>query len=135
MPGSRFLRSLPQPFEELVKLEPEEFAGFLLVFLNSRDDRNGQDQTDYFNSGAFLQSLRQARQGLTEDEERAVIEAWAWLEREGFLAHTAGGAYFVTSRGKRLKGHTEWEEGRRIDLLPRKLLHPFVSAAVWPSFL
>src|SRR5437773_11948794 len=69
----------------------------------------------------------------------AVSEAFGWLEREGLITQKAGpgshGWFFVSRRGKRLKGHLDVDAYRRANLLPKALLHPLIATKVWSDFL
>jgi len=142
----KFLEFLPMPIEEAVDLEPEEFAGYLLEFLNMHDTL--ADRHNVLNRHNFLNtlgSIPHPRDGsprpkplpekLRKALNRAVLEAWAWLEREGYLIPEEDNSYFISRRGKRLQGHADLEAARKADLLPRKQLHAVIAAKVWAPFL
>ena len=66
------------------------------------------------------------------------MEAWFWLEREGFLAPKHGpnrDVFFITRRGKRMKGSADVKAFRKANLLPKGLLHPVIAQKVWGLFL
>ena len=75
------------------------------------------------------------------------MEAWQWLEREGFVAPrptslssatvamAAGTTYFVTSRGKKIKQREDLDTHRKANLLPKGQLHPIIAQKVWSLFL
>lgn len=65
------------------------------------------------------------------------MEAWAWLEREGFIAPEPGneGWYFVTRRGQRIKESSYLTDYRRANALPKNFLHPLIAEKVYASFL
>ena len=73
------------------------------------------------------------------------MEAWQWLEREGFVAkrptslpdvESAGSTveYFVTRRGKRIQSREDFETYRKGNLLPERQLHPIIAHKVWSLF-
>jgi hypothetical protein len=66
------------------------------------------------------------------------MEAWFWLEREGFLAPKPGpnrDTFFITRRGQRVKNAVDLEAVRKGDMLPRKLLHPILAEKTWSLFI
>jgi len=76
----------------------------------------------------------------------ALMEAWQWLEREGFVApsptdlssvRSAGTitAYFVTRRGQRVETPEDLQTYRKANLLPKGQLHPIIAQKVWSIFL
>lgn len=118
------LFSLIPDLDSLLSLEPEELAGPILEVLNSVDDRN----TGQLNLNNFLITAchQDYSQGGREELQKAVTEAWVWLEREGLIAPKPGGSggfIFVTRRGLGLKGATDLEAYRRANLLPKEQLH------------
>ena len=74
-----------------------------------------------------------------EKIRRALIEAWCWLEREGFIAQELGNPnqedYFVTRKGQRVKEALVLGAMRKADLLPKALLHPLIAEKTWSLFL
>ncbi len=116
--------------EQLVALEPEDLAGYIL---------------DHFRSVAppaleFV--LSKGVSGLidlgdydVDDRERVVLalsEAWHWLEREGLvvkLPYSKG--FVVTRRGQRLKSQSDVRAFISSRALPRALLHPLLVQRVW----
>ena len=70
---------------------------------------------------------------------RAILEAWAWLEREGLLIekHNPAGPreYFVTRRGEQLAGEEAFVAYRQASQLPRELLHPAIADDCWINFI
>jgi uncharacterized protein (TIGR02391 family) len=65
------------------------------------------------------------------------MEAWGWLQREGFVAPEPGqdGWFFITRRGKCVSGTADLEAMRKADLLPKKILHPIIAQKVWSLFM
>jgi uncharacterized protein (TIGR02391 family) len=69
---------------------------------------------------------------------RILLEAWSWLESEGFLVRetdTVGASFFLTRRGKAIKSWTDFNAFRKGQLLPRHQIHPSIAAKVYPTFL
>ena len=77
----------------------------------------------------------------------ALMEAWQWLEREGFvtpmptslvgISTTAeyGTQYFISSRGEKIQTSEDLGGYRKANLLPKRQLHPITAQKVWSSFL
>ena len=76
----------------------------------------------------------------------ALMEAWQWLEREGFIAlkptqlshQTSAGmltTYFVTRRGKTIETPETLAAYLKANLLPKRQLHPIIVHKVWATFL
>ncbi len=72
------------------------------------------------------------------------MEAWQWLENEGFVAPRPtlspqmGGvatAYFVTRRGQTIETPEALEAYRKAKLLPKDQLHLIIAEQVWSKFL
>jgi uncharacterized protein (TIGR02391 family) len=133
---SSLKESVPEP-EILLALEPEELAGYLMEYLNSLSERD-QESLNRYNMVRSA-SLRDFPDKDREEISKALVEAWMWLEREGLLApqpsQPSGDWYYVTRRGKRIKGHTDLEALRNANLLPQRLLHPAIGQKVWATFL
>lgn len=134
--------------DHLLSLEPEVLAGALLISLDGAQD---------INPGGII-SLRAMSSALKGDLEQkypfgcrdkvlfALMEAWQWLEREGFVAPrptdlTEGmdygktTQYFVTRRGQRIETPDALEVYRKGNLLPKAQLHPIIAQKVWAMFL
>ncbi len=136
---------LPDP-ETVLSLEPEELAGFVMEHLHSLSPQDLSSQLMRNNFGGSLfynvQLCPRAYQGLSQDNREKIIEAamdaWFWLEREGFLAPKPGpnrDTFFITRRGQRVKNAVDLKAARKADLLPRKLLHPVITEKTWALFL
>ncbi len=66
------------------------------------------------------------------------MEAWSWLQGEGFLVRDAdqpADRFFVSRRAKRLKSREDFAAYRKASLLPKGQLHPLIAAKVYPAFL
>lgn len=123
--------------EDLLALEPEELAGVLLEYLNSLDEHSS--------SLCRLNLLRPGQspameypQEYQDRIDKALTEAWGWLEREVLIAPRPGvnGDFvFVTRRGKALANRQGLISYRHAALLPRSVLHPVIAQKVYPAFL
>src|SRR3954469_20481082 len=69
----------------LLSLQPEELAGLLLKFLNSLPEyqKNKLNRLNFFLEDIAVSGYPNE---LLDDIRRALMEAWVWLENEGFLA-------------------------------------------------
>jgi hypothetical protein len=69
---------------------------------------------------------------------RALMEAWAWLENEGFLIRDLAQPatfYWMSRRGQRITSRRDFTAYREASLLPKGQLHPLIAAKVYPAFL
>ena len=136
--------------DDLLGLESEELAGPLLLSLEG-NDRIILDTVISHNllSLSFepTPKMREKYPPVRDNEILfALMEAWQWLEREGFIAprptSLAGESsagyihkYFVTRRGKRIGTREDFEAYRKGNLLPKSQLHPIIAQKVWSLFL
>ncbi len=126
-----FFSVCPDP-KAVLALEPEELAGVLLEYLFQNADMLNPTCICYSNN------LREYPEALRPEIEMALMEAWSYLEREGFLAprpEDTNGWVFITKKGQRLKGAADFQAYRRGRLLPREQLHPLIAEKVWSAFL
>lgn len=141
----RSLSSLVPSAADLLSLEVEELAGILLVHLNSRKDLPGDtvfqrgevSHTNFFNSlsGGFPRAVPEY--GDRQDEvNRALLEAWAWLQSEALLVmKSSAGWYIISRRAERLLTREDFGAYRKAQLLPKAQIHPVISSRVYPAFL
>ena len=136
--------------DHLLSLQPEELAGPLLISLD------GSDRIDPFAIisieplGRYMQTQPSVRERYLAKHEKdilfALMEAWQWLECEGFVAprptHLPNGfsigrmtSYFVTRRGKAIETPEAFESYRKGNLLPKHQLHSTIAQKVWSLFL
>lgn len=134
MPEVSVYNLLPDA-EVLLSLEAEELAGVVLEHLNSLSPGSG-------NLNRYNFSLEHSHSGYPVSKivevTRALMEAWMWLEREGFLAPKPGDNnnwFFVTRRGKRVSTRTGLDAYRKSQLLPKAQLHPEIAGPCFTSFL
>ncbi len=136
------LSSLVPNADDLLALEVEEVAGVLLAQLNSYgdDSRNSVVQRRRINRHNFFNRLNNHPEypGRQEDVNRALMEAWSWLQGEGFLVRDADGTgdwFFLSRRAQRLKSQEDFDKYRKASLLPKGQLHPLIATKVYPAFL
>ena len=149
---SKLFEMLPD-VEQLLNLEPEELAGPLLVSLK---DFNQIDPENIIRYDEMRQEIEEGSlrrkpnlnypQDCSADVLFALMEAWQWLEREGFVARrpinlprgaglSSTTTYFVTRRGQRVETSDDLESYRKANLLPKAQLHPIIAQKVWSLFL
>ena len=87
-----FMKHFP-PEKEILQMEPEELAPFILSYLKKEGHKSGQ--LNRHNFGNNMPSDGQLY--------RCMMEAWWWLEREGFLAAKGDSSWvFVTRKGEKI---------------------------------
>jgi len=134
---SMSIHSVMPDAQALLALEPEELAGVVLQHLNSVS----QEWPGILTRRIFCASneiVEGYPRDLWEPIQRALVEAWAWLEREGLIAwdpKLEGEWVFITRRGQRMGSASDLDAYRKANLLPRGLLHPTIAQKVWASFL
>ena len=130
------LYSLVPDAKALLELEPEELAGVLMEHLNSLSTHEQRQRLNRYSFG-----LDHTVQEYPQDQRKklglALMEAWVWLEREGFLVPKPGepGWVVISRRGQQLRTRTQVHSYRRANWLPRQLLHPRIAQKVWAPFL
>ena len=131
--------------DDLLSLEPEELAGPLLLSLQDSNRINPSEVISF-----SLLNRSKVQEYLSHDPDKilfALMEAWQWLEREGFVAPrptslsgervviATGTTYFVTGRGKKIEKREDLDAYRKANLLPKGQLHPIIAQKVWSLFL
>lgn len=126
---------IPNP-DDLMALEPEQLAGPLLEHLNSLGgDRTNLNRYNFFLHDRLVSGYPSGRH---DELKSALMEAWMWLEREGFIIPKPGaqGEWVMLSRrALRLANTIGVEAYNHSNVLPRKQLHPLIAEKVWASFL
>jgi uncharacterized protein (TIGR02391 family) len=89
----------------LLALEPEELAGVLMAHLNAlpENDKFRLNRHNFFNEPSRTFAAYPPAQ--REPVAAAFLEAWMWLEREGFLipkVTSLGHGYTISRRGARM---------------------------------
>jgi uncharacterized protein (TIGR02391 family) len=140
----RSLSSFVPNAADILALEVEELAGILLLHLSSCEGVNpvyqygGISQQNFFNSLNPTSSQTRPEYGDRQPEvNQALMEAWTWLQSEGFLVRNAAsiGQFLISRRGQRLKSREDFEAYRKANLLPKAHLHPLLATKVYPAFL
>ena len=140
--------------EQLLSLEPEELAGPLLMSLEDSEQIKPNEVISYRSMKWEIEEGSSRRKtnlnypySLRDDVLFALMEAWQWLEREGFVTPmptsvagytttaTYGTEYFITRRGKRIQTSEDLESYRKANLLPKRQIHPIIAQKVWSIFL
>jgi uncharacterized protein (TIGR02391 family) len=136
------IKSLVPNSDDLLALEVEELAGVLLAHLNSYDSNihTGVVQLGQVNQYNFLNNLNHHPEYPNRQDEvnKALMEAWNWLQSEGFLissANVSPHSFFLSRRAQRLKSRGDFAEYRKASLLPKGQLHPLIAGKVYPAFL
>lgn len=134
----RNLKDYLPPPEELLNLEPEEIAAFLLDFLcelQLNRARRGLLNTYSFTLDS---NIRPYAGDKTEEVAKIISEAWTWLQKEGMLAHRPGndlGWVFVTRKGFKLRDKADLETYRKSHLLPKENLDKKLLNKVYSLFI
>ena len=120
--------------DTVLALEPDELAGVAMELLTNVEPMSASRL--HPTAFAHPQTIGLYPEHRRKEVEFALLEAWNWLVQEGLIAPTAdAGWHFITRRGKKLTTRTSLAAYRSTVLLPRKLLHPSISAASWSAFL
>jgi len=117
--------------ETILALEPEELASVLLQDLVACEKARDTGSLNRHNYSNRFRSVR-------SDVQKAIMEAWLWLEREGCIAPkpmTQGDWIFVTRQGKRLAESQDTAMYKRASLFPKQFLHPVIAQKVWSAFI
>lgn len=124
---------IPDP-EDLLALPPEDLAGHVLrEMIRSRQSK--------FNSHNF--AIEAGNVGYPQEfayrVQRALMEAWAYLEREVFIApdpdDPAHGWFFVTRRGNQLQTKEDYRSFRHAGIFPKTSIHSLIVERCYSSFL
>ena len=116
--------------EVLLALHPEELALSILHDLIAAERSRNDGRMNRHN---YAIGFRAAG----DEVQRALMEAWAWLENTGSLAcqPASDGWFFVTRRGHELASNSDPAVFSREQTLPRHLLHPTIEQKAWPPFI
>ncbi len=118
-----FMKNFPSQ-ELILSMEPEDLGTHMLKYMMGT-----YAETHRFN---FMQMVFPG-----QISER-FMEAWGWLEREGFVAHRPndinGNAFFVTRAGQRVAQATNFDAWRQELMFPGGL-DPIIMSKVKPEFL
>jgi uncharacterized protein (TIGR02391 family) len=136
------LSTLVPNADDLLSLEVEEVAGVFLMHLNSYQSPGGAPiaQNNIISLFNLVNDLNAnpPYPDRKNEVKLVLMEAWNWLQSEGFLvkdAEQSADWYFISRRGKRLNTLEEFDAYRKANLFPKGQLHPLMSAKVYPAFL
>jgi len=122
--------------DTLLALEPEELAGFILEYFHSKGDPEKFEEHPANFSGES--TVQDYDQGKRVQCQKALMEGWSCLDREGFIAMRPAdshGWYVLTRRGKRIKSKKDYDAFRHANLFPKNTIHPEITKEVYPLFL
>lgn len=120
----------------ILALEPAELAGVLHTYLASEMSNNGSWNRDGFFKSASRYTFKGYPPETHDRLAEAFLEAWAWLENEGFIVRKDSNDWYMMSRrGARLKTRAKFDAYKRASLYPRRLLHFALPDEVWESFM
>jgi uncharacterized protein (TIGR02391 family) len=128
---------------DLLALEAEEVAGVLLTHLNSydaNDTGDGSVQHGRINQYNFFNALdhRPEYPGRQAEVNKVLMEAWSWLQAEGFLVrdwNPSVNSFFLSRRAQQLRSREDFSAYRHACLLPKGQLHALIATKVYPAFL
>lgn len=130
--------SLKQHFpqeSDLLALEPEQLAGYLLAYFNDGPSER-IDPAEFAEKEAKLYG-----EISWVSRARAIAEAWQWLLKECLVAmdpyypmSPKKVVYFVTRKGALVKGPSDLEAYLHASLLPARSLHAMIKLKVLPFF-
>ena len=142
---SKLFEILPDA-EQLLSLEPQELAGYLLVSLDGIEqilphrEISHNNMEHEVNRNSHLNYPYKCR----EDVLFTLMEAWQCLVCQGFVAPIPDSSrrystystttYFVTRRGKEIETLDDFKDYRKADLLQKHHLHPIIAEKVWSIF-
>jgi uncharacterized protein (TIGR02391 family) len=136
------LSTLVPDADDLLSMEVEEVAGVFLIHLNSYPNP-GSSPVVQNNSISLFNLMNDLNAnppyaGKKDEVNLTLMEAWNWLQSEGFLikdARQPADWYFISRRGRRLKSLDDFKAFQKASLLPKGQLHPLIAAKVYPAFL
>jgi len=126
-----FLNVSPPP-QEVIAMEPESLAPLILRYLQQQP----ADSINRYNF-SLIGDQSSSYQTLPQYGER-LMEAWMYLERQGFLAPRPGQSgdwMFITRKGRAVVEDQDFETYRQAHLLPAEILDPILLQKVRPTFI
>ena len=131
--------------EALLALEPEELGAKLLFLMRARLT---QEPNLMFHLGTMQSEMQGSRHdgwprypdNRSGEVERAIAEAWAWLEAQGLLVSApstngSNGFRFLSRRARRFQNESEFANYAVSRMLPKDALHPKIAQTVWMAFM
>src|SRR4051812_11570205 len=117
-----FMKHFPAD-KELVQMEPEELAPFILKFLKGSGAGSGMLNKQNFGNAAPAGPVWEC-----------LMEAWAWLEKEGFICAKENNWVFITRKGRNVNEETDFTAYMQAAIFPSDL-DPELMRVVRPMFL
>lgn len=116
-----FWKSAPKP-EDVLGMEPEELAPFVLRYLQQQPE-NSRNRYNFslLNDLELAEYLGRLGSSAAGEYGKCLMEAWMWLEREGFIAPQPGqqeGWAFVTRKGRRVVEAEDFDAYKQSSLFP-----------------
>lgn len=130
--------SLGDDIGAILDLEPEELAVYLLQDLKSRAecDAGALHRGNYVNRVQSEYSEQKNLPAKWEEAEMALLEAWAYLEREGMIIAKGDGDWvFIARRAEKIQTDADLEAFRKARMLPTDIMHPEVVTRTRAAFL
>jgi uncharacterized protein (TIGR02391 family) len=130
-----FWKEAPPP-EDVLEMEPEELAPFILRYLQKQPIGTiNRYNFSLLNDRELFERLGQQK---SEDYAKCLMEAWTYLEHEGFVAPQPGqqGEWaFVTRRGQKVVEAQDFEAYRQGRLLSSESLDPILVQKIKQLFI
>jgi uncharacterized protein (TIGR02391 family) len=127
------LPNFPTP-EVVLEMEPEELAPFVLQHLKTQPEGSiNRYNFTLANDHELVEKLGRKY----DDYRKRLIEAWMWLEREGFVAPQPGRQddwMYVTLKGQRILAAENFSAHKQSSLFPSHI-DPVLIRNVKPLFI
>jgi uncharacterized protein (TIGR02391 family) len=125
------------PVDTALALEPEELALPLVECLCRYEQR--PNDSGMLNLHNFSVPTDYSDRDSRKEMEKAIAEAWVWLQSEGLIAPrpgaSTGGWIFVTRRGKKFRESGDVNKFKAANLLPHKILDPQLASKIRAPYL
>lgn len=135
------LKDFFPPPNEILELEPEEVASFLLDYLCAECAEYSRCSLNRYNL-VSREPIIQYAGGYSLDLDnvgKIIVEAWCWLEKEGMLAprpdDSGSDFLYVTKKGYKYRNKSDLDTYRKGGLLPKGVLDNKLLEKVYPLFL
>ncbi len=137
-------KSLPQLIPDpknLVELQPEELAGYVLCAINL--DLKSQPSEGPHRRGYEGELFQGPIPGYPDQMKREIVEAineaMHWLITHGYLlprpdTNGDSGWLTVSRKARTLKSVEEFKDAKHSAMFPTELLHPLIAKTAWRDF-
>ena len=128
------MREICPNAQDLLALEVEELAGLLLSAIQKTNATK-------FSRYQFMISIRSSPTPFDgsppQPLERALSEAWGWLEHANLIVQDANEQHwqFLSRKGQEITTPEAFNAFRGATAFPRDILHPAIDREAWPSFM